>query len=55
LALLALSFYRGLVKEIDGGILIRFMKKNYKIPQAVLCLSVTLLPFKMNAGKTEDP
>jgi carboxyl-terminal processing protease len=35
--------------------IIKFMKRNYKILIAVLCLSVTLFAFKINAGKTIDP
>lgn len=35
--------------------IIKFMKRNYKILIAVLCLSVTLLAFKVNADKTIDP
>jgi carboxyl-terminal processing protease len=35
--------------------IIKFMKRNYKILIAVLCLSVTLFAFKVNAGKTIDP
>ncbi len=31
------------------------MKRNYKILIAVLCLSVTLFAFKLNADKSEDP
>ncbi|WP_281309581.1 carboxy terminal-processing peptidase [Flavobacterium flavigenum] len=35
--------------------IIKFMKRNYKILIAVLCLSVTLFAFKVNADKTIDP
>lgn len=35
--------------------IIKFMKRNYKILIAVLCLSVTLFAFKVNADKTVDP
>ncbi|PXY45301.1 carboxy terminal-processing peptidase [Flavobacterium hydrophilum] len=35
--------------------IIKFMKRNYKILIAVLCLSVTLFAFKINADKTVDP
>ncbi|MBP4139115.1 carboxy terminal-processing peptidase [Flavobacterium geliluteum] len=35
--------------------IIKFMKRNYKVLIAVLCLSVTLFAFKMNAEKTIDP
>ena len=35
--------------------IIEFMKRNYKILIAVLCLSVTLFAFKINADKTTDP
>jgi carboxyl-terminal processing protease len=35
--------------------IIEFMKRNYKILIAVLCLSVTLFAFKINADKSEDP
>ncbi|WP_026728473.1 carboxy terminal-processing peptidase [Flavobacterium denitrificans] len=35
--------------------IIKFMKRNYKILIAVLCLSVTLFAFKLNADKSEDP
>src|SRR5215203_7085026 len=35
--------------------IIKFMKRNYKILIAVLCLSLTLFAFKVNADKTVDP
>ncbi len=35
--------------------IIKFMKRNYKILIAVLCLSLTLFAFKMNADRTIDP
>ncbi|WP_417942753.1 carboxy terminal-processing peptidase [Flavobacterium sp. RS13.1] len=35
--------------------IIKFMKRNYKILIAVLCLSATLFAFKVNADKTIDP
>ena len=35
--------------------IIKFMKRNYKILIAVLCLSLTLFAFKMNADKTIEP
>ncbi|GGE99612.1 carboxy terminal-processing peptidase [Flavobacterium limi] len=35
--------------------IIKFMKRNYKILIAVLCLSVVLFAFKVNADKTVDP
>jgi carboxyl-terminal processing protease len=35
--------------------IIKFMKRNYKILIAVLCLSLTLFAFKINADKSEDP
>lgn len=35
--------------------IIKFMKRNYKILIAILCLSVTLFAFKVNAYKTIDP
>ena len=35
--------------------IIEFMKRNYKILIAVLCLSVTLFAFKINADKSADP
>jgi carboxyl-terminal processing protease len=35
--------------------IIKFMKRNYKILIAVLCLSLTLFAFKINADKTVDP
>lgn len=35
--------------------IIKFMKRNYKILIAILCLSVTLFAFKVNADKTIDP
>jgi len=35
--------------------IIEFMKRNYKILIAVLCLSLTLFAFKINADKTIDP
>ncbi|MCI9845155.1 carboxy terminal-processing peptidase [Flavobacterium pectinovorum] len=35
--------------------IIKFMKRNYKILIAVLCLSVTLFAFRVNADKTVDP
>lgn len=35
--------------------IIKFMKRNYKILIAVLCLSVTLFAFKLNADKSDDP
>ncbi|CAM3557102.1 carboxy terminal-processing peptidase [Flavobacterium chungbukense] len=35
--------------------IIKFMKRNYKIIIAVLCLSLTLFAFKMNADRTIDP
>jgi carboxyl-terminal processing protease len=35
--------------------IIEFMKRNYKILIAVLCLSVTLFAFKINADKAADP
>lgn len=35
--------------------IIKFMKRNYKILIAILCLSVTLFAFKINADKTIDP
>lgn len=35
--------------------IIEFMKRNYKILIAVLCLSVTLFAFRINADKTTDP
>lgn len=35
--------------------IIEFMKRNYKILIAVLCLSVTLFAFKINADKTTNP
>ena len=35
--------------------IIKFMKRNYKILIAVLCLSLTLFAFKINADKSVDP
>ncbi|KQB38471.1 carboxy terminal-processing peptidase [Flavobacterium aquidurense] len=35
--------------------IIKFMKRNYKILIAVLCLSLTLFAFKINADKSADP
>ncbi|MFV8346002.1 carboxy terminal-processing peptidase [Flavobacterium sp. ZB4P13] len=35
--------------------IINFMKRNYKILLLVVCLSVTLFAFKMNATKSTDP
>ena len=35
--------------------IIKFMKRNYKILIAVLCLSLTLFAFKINADRSEDP
>ncbi|MDI5898918.1 carboxy terminal-processing peptidase [Flavobacterium sp. LB2P84] len=35
--------------------IINFMKRNYKILLVVVCLSVTLFAFKMNATKPSDP
>ncbi|WP_163397903.1 carboxy terminal-processing peptidase [Flavobacterium fluviatile] len=35
--------------------IIKFMKRNYKILIAVLCLSVTLFAFRVNADKISDP
>ncbi|MFV8270733.1 carboxy terminal-processing peptidase [Flavobacterium sp. GT2N3] len=35
--------------------IINFMKRNYKILLVVVCLSVTLFAFKMNAKKSADP
>ena len=35
--------------------IIKFMKRNYKILIAVLCLSLTLFAFKINADKSGDP
>ncbi|MFV8335168.1 carboxy terminal-processing peptidase [Flavobacterium sp. RSP29] len=35
--------------------IINFMKRNYKILLVVVCLSVTLFAFKMNATKSADP
>ena len=35
--------------------IINFMKRNYKILLVVVCLSVTLFAFKMNAKQSSDP
>ena len=35
--------------------ILNFMKRNYKIILAVVCISVTLFAFKMNASKANDP
>lgn len=35
--------------------IVNFMKRNYKILLVVVCLSVTLFAFKMNAKKSTDP
>ncbi|RYJ53604.1 tail-specific protease [Flavobacterium petrolei] len=35
--------------------ILNFMKRNYKIIVVVVCISVTLFAFKMNASKANDP